>query len=166
MVWYLLRSRGVFRAASARAAASEAGVPFRLAALSSRPPAVLLVLHAPDLSLQLLIAELQLLDHTGELPDLAFKPLEAHHKIRAARLGCVLDRLNGAIAAHAPAPAEDEIKQAARALAFLCACRANRTSNDNRRQSEHGCASKPEAIHGLNKLPEWLDTIRIPASKL
>src|ERR1700733_3906514 len=34
MVWYLLRSTGSFRAASARAAASEIGVPLRLAALS------------------------------------------------------------------------------------------------------------------------------------
>ena len=34
MVWYLLRSTGSFRAASARAAASEIGVPFGLAALS------------------------------------------------------------------------------------------------------------------------------------
>ena len=38
MVWYLLRSTGSFRAASARAAASEIGVPFRLAALSSLSP--------------------------------------------------------------------------------------------------------------------------------
>ena len=34
MVWYLLRSTGSLRAASARAAASEIGVPFGLAALS------------------------------------------------------------------------------------------------------------------------------------
>src|ERR1700675_1264053 len=34
MVLYLLRSTGSFRAASARAAASEIGVPLRLAALS------------------------------------------------------------------------------------------------------------------------------------
>src|SRR3954470_11497791 len=34
MVWYLLRSTGSFRAASARAAASEIGVPLGLAALS------------------------------------------------------------------------------------------------------------------------------------
>src|ERR1700674_4849710 len=34
MVWYLPRSTGIFRAASARAAASEIGVPLRLAALS------------------------------------------------------------------------------------------------------------------------------------
>src|SRR5882724_6200365 len=34
MAWYLLRSTGSFRAASARAAASEIGVPFGLAALS------------------------------------------------------------------------------------------------------------------------------------
>jgi hypothetical protein len=32
MVWYLLRSTGSFRAASSRAAASEIGVPFGLAA--------------------------------------------------------------------------------------------------------------------------------------
>src|ERR1700726_3728608 len=36
MVWYLARSTGSFRAASARAAASEIGVPLRLAALSVR----------------------------------------------------------------------------------------------------------------------------------
>jgi hypothetical protein len=34
MVWYLLRSTGSFRAASARAAASEIGVPLGPAALS------------------------------------------------------------------------------------------------------------------------------------
>jgi hypothetical protein len=42
MVWYLLRSTGVLRAAYARAVASEMGVPLRLAALSSLPPPVLL----------------------------------------------------------------------------------------------------------------------------
>src|ERR1700730_12344963 len=36
MVWYLLRSTGSFRAASSRAAASEIGVPLRLAVLSFR----------------------------------------------------------------------------------------------------------------------------------
>ena len=41
MVWYLLRSTGVFRAASARAAASACGVPLRLAALSCRSPGLL-----------------------------------------------------------------------------------------------------------------------------
>src|ERR1700730_9807707 len=39
-VTYLLRSTGVLRAASARAAASEIGVPLRLPALSSLPPCV------------------------------------------------------------------------------------------------------------------------------
>src|SRR5882724_11516168 len=38
MVWYLARSTGSFRAASARAEASEIGVPLRLAALSLRSP--------------------------------------------------------------------------------------------------------------------------------
>src|ERR1700738_4753085 len=41
-VWYLLRSTGVLRAASARAAASEIGVPLRLAGLFSLSPPVLL----------------------------------------------------------------------------------------------------------------------------
>src|SRR6202022_4955683 len=133
---------------------------------SLRAPAVLILLHASDQTLQLLIAELELLDHTSELPDLAFKPLEAHHNIRAACLGCVLDGLNAAIAAHALAPAADEIKQAARPLAFLRACRAIRASNDNGRQGEHGCASKPEAIHRLNNIPGVAPRHTIPASKL
>jgi hypothetical protein len=107
----------------------------------------LILLHAPDQRLQLLIAELELLYHTGELPDLAFKALEAQYKVRAGCLGCVLDSANTAIADHALASAENEIKQAARALAVLCACRAICTSHDNCRQSEHGCASKPEAVH-------------------
>ena len=38
MVWYLLRSTGSLRAASARASASEIGVPLRPADLSSPPP--------------------------------------------------------------------------------------------------------------------------------
>ena len=38
MVWYFLRSNGVFVTASARAAASETGVPLRLAALSCLSP--------------------------------------------------------------------------------------------------------------------------------
>src|SRR5450432_1392181 len=41
-VRYLLRSTGIFRAASARAAASEIGVPLGLAAFSSLPAPVLL----------------------------------------------------------------------------------------------------------------------------
>src|SRR5215470_10585975 len=42
MVWYLARSTGSFRAASARAVASKIGVPFRLDALSLRSLAALL----------------------------------------------------------------------------------------------------------------------------
>src|SRR6266851_176327 len=41
IVWYLLRSIFVLRAASARAVASEIGVPLLLPALSSLPPPVL-----------------------------------------------------------------------------------------------------------------------------
>src|SRR5476651_2223990 len=38
MVWYLLRSNGTFRNASARAATNEMGVPLRLPALSCLSP--------------------------------------------------------------------------------------------------------------------------------
>src|SRR5579871_7073954 len=49
MVWYFARSSGVLRAASARASASEAGVPLKLDALSSLPPPPLLGALPPPL---------------------------------------------------------------------------------------------------------------------
>ena len=39
------------------------------------------VVHAADVSFELLIAVLQLFDHARELPDLRFQPVKAQHDI-------------------------------------------------------------------------------------
>ena len=46
-----------------------------------------ILLHAPDLGFQLLVAVLQLLDQTGELPDLTFEAIDAHGRIVTRSLG-------------------------------------------------------------------------------
>ena len=45
-----------------------------------------LFLHAADVGLELLVAVLQLLDDPGELPDLGFKAIDAHHQVGTGRL--------------------------------------------------------------------------------
>src|SRR6266540_1375133 len=45
-----------------------------------------LLLHAADLALELLVAKLQLLDSSGQLPDLGFEALEAHNEIGTREL--------------------------------------------------------------------------------
>jgi hypothetical protein len=44
------------------------------------------ILHAPELIGKLLIAELQLLDGAGHLPDLGFEPIDAHAQITGGGL--------------------------------------------------------------------------------
>ena len=43
-------------------------------------------LQAAELAFELLIAELQLLDHPGELPDLGLETVEAQHEIGVGHL--------------------------------------------------------------------------------
>ena len=45
-----------------------------------------LFLHAADLAFELLVAKLQLLDRSGQLPNLAFQPLHAQHGVGAGDL--------------------------------------------------------------------------------
>ena len=66
--------------------------------------AVLVVLlHAPQLTFELLIAVLQLLDCSGELPDLIFKVVETHDEIagRGLRRAILADRRNRPLVAGA-----------------------------------------------------------------
>src|ERR1700704_4631027 len=61
------------------------------------------LLHTADLTLELLIAELQLLDHPGELPDLGFESVEAHDQLGARSL-CRPLLAGGGRRARPPAP--------------------------------------------------------------
>jgi hypothetical protein len=46
------------------------------------------------LRLELLIAELELLDHPGKLPDLGFQPIEPDHEVGCTRLRRALQTLS------------------------------------------------------------------------
>ena len=72
--------------------------------------AVLVVLlHAPQLTFELLIAVLQLLDCSGELPDLIFKVVETHDEIAGRGLRCAIlaDRRNRPLVAGAKQAIEE-----------------------------------------------------------
>jgi hypothetical protein len=67
------------------------------------------------LTLELLIAVLQLLDDAGQLPDLGFEAIDAHHQIggrgrRRTIGGLARRRLRGALAAEPLAAAENPVE--------------------------------------------------------
>ena len=87
MVWYLLRSTGSFRAASARAAASEIGVPLGLAALSC--------LSAPRLWRWRWRAREEIAGGApGRLRRLAGAPRGAARRALVARIGLHIGRID------------------------------------------------------------------------
>jgi hypothetical protein len=101
------------------------------------------------LSLELLVAELELLDCSGELPDLRFEALKAKHEIRPANLRGPLQRLRWSVAftRYAFASAEEQVQQS-RGLAVLGPCRAKiRASSKGHHESERGCPSRDKASH-------------------
>src|SRR5262245_29341669 len=67
------------------------------ARLRPRPRRAVL-LHSPDLGLELLVAKLQLLDRSGQLPNLRFEALEAHDEIGTRDLRGTIGGRGGALA--------------------------------------------------------------------
>ena len=119
-------------------------IPIDLRARPTRRPRrafgpVTLLLHVTDLGLELLVAELKLLDDAGELSNLGLQPLDPQQNVGPAGLRRALrGRLYGAaLAARALAAAENEIEQPARPLAFLrpTGC-ARRGCSDHERKRE------------------------------
>src|SRR5262245_6446617 len=113
------------------------------------------LLQAADLCLELLVAELELLDRAGELPDLALEALEPHHQIGARHL-CSLLRAGGrggatfAPAAEALAAAEDAVEQSERTFGFLRLSRGRyQRHRRHDREAERGCRrhTEREACH-------------------
>src|SRR6266508_2332903 len=139
-----------------------------------RGPRRALLLHTSHVLLELLIAELQLLDRAGELPDLGLEALEAQRQVGAGRRGgTVLSRLAGRLrrafgAAEAFAAAEQAVEQAARRSFRLL-----REGGRHHRRHREGEREYPDctkekrghARYGLAGNPA-IRTIRIPASKL
>src|SRR5262245_12459751 len=131
------------------------------------------LLQAADLGLELLVAELELLDRAGELPDLALEALEPHHQIGARHL-CGLIRGGGggttfAPAAEALAAAEDAVEQSERTLRLLRLSRGRyQRHRRHDREAERGCRRHTErkACHRCRGMLEPCNTIRTPASKL
>ncbi|HEY6255266.1 MAG TPA: hypothetical protein VIY51_05675, partial [Xanthobacteraceae bacterium] len=118
------------------------------------------LLHAPELIGQLLIAELQLLDHAGHLPDLGFEAIDAHAEIAGGGLrDPVAPGRRGALAAEQP------IKQARR---FVSGSLRRRRGSAG--QQGGGCHRYPKQAerHVGHEPMIWLRgcTIRIPASEL
>jgi hypothetical protein len=81
-------------------------------------------LHAPELTFELLVAILQLLEGTRELPDLRFQPIETHGEVgrlrqapavRAATIGVIGRR----VVRRPIASAEQLLKEAETALVLL-----------------------------------------------
>jgi hypothetical protein len=114
------------------------------------------VVHAADVSLELLIAVLEVLDHPGELPDLRFESVDTKQEIGAGKLCSPIlgdSRCRGALgtaAAQSLAAAEDAVEQSDRPLAFLCS--GDVGSRDRRRRQQEGERScdrraKREACH-------------------
>src|SRR5262245_34592645 len=81
------------------------------------------LLQAVDLRFELLVAELQLLDRAGELPDLALEALEPYHEIGGRHLRRLVRGGGGgatfAPAAEALAAAEDAVEQSERTFRLL-----------------------------------------------
>src|SRR5262245_58600826 len=79
-----------------------------------------LLLHAADLAFELLVTKLQLLNRSGQLPNLAFQPLDAQHGVGAGDLPRAV-RARGWRAALAAQPfaSVENSKQAERAFALL-----------------------------------------------
>ena len=129
-------------------------------------------LQAAELAFELLIAELQLLDHPGELPDLGFETVEAQHEIGVghlrrtirARRRCAL----AAAATEALAAAEDAVEQSDRAFGLLGARGKTVGPAASATKASRDAVITRGAQRGIGVLV-WLkplNTIRIPASKL
>ena len=119
---------------------------------SGRTWVVRTLLHPPQLILELLIAELELLDGSGELPHLRFKPLKTHDKIGLANLRRPLQSLlrHRALARYAFAAAEEQVQQSRRFAVLSPRGGETDASSKRRHESERGCPSRDEASHELH----------------
>jgi hypothetical protein len=101
---------------------------------------VAIVLQAPQLLGQLLIAELQVLDHSGELPDLRLKAIDAQQQIIARAL---LDPL--ASGGRLVVAAEQAVEEARLvcALAKTGGCAGQNGGRDRKRPER----AKMQAVH-------------------
>ena len=133
-----------------------------------RSPRHALLLHAADLTLELLVAKLQLLDRPGQLPNLGFEAIDAQHEIGSGALRRALRVRGRRAAAHALTSVKNA-KQAERPFGLLrpsrtqCGAHTGHGRADERRCRRH---TKREACHGNLAVLEPCNTIRIPASKL
>src|SRR5262249_38531717 len=112
-----------------------------------------LLLHAADLALELLVAKLQLLDCSGQLPDLGFEALKTQQEIGTRHLRHAIRSCGrrAAIAAQALASVE-KAEQSKRTLALLGPSFAHeRGYRDQRHQDERGGRrhTEREAGHGF-----------------
>ncbi len=102
-------SRGAAGGGSDGAACAGGGIDAR--GRPAPPPRLGIVRRPAQLLLELLVAELQLLDDAGELPDLVLQTIEPHHQLGRRRLGdfrrpLLLASAAGALAAGTLAAAE------------------------------------------------------------
>jgi hypothetical protein len=119
------------------------------ATCARRAARIALLLHMAELHLELLVAVLQLLNHPGELSDLAFQAVKPQHEVGRACLRGALRhhtlrrlRLHAALTREASAAAEDRIEQPG----LLGALRARRSKmhldSRNRHEGERRCPSQ------------------------
>ena len=125
-------------------------------------------LQAAELAFELLIAELQLLDHARELPDLGFETVEAQHEVGVGHLRRAIGRRRAlAAATEALAAAEDAVEQSgpgswARAEETIGPVAAIATKASRDAVVTRGAKRAMGVLVWLKPL----NTIRIPASKL
>ena len=98
------------------------------------------LLQAAQLALELLIAELQLLDRPRHLPDLGLEAVETQHKVGIRHLRRAVRR-HGALtaASKAFAAAEDAIEQSRRARLLGARGKGGRGRRRHRHKGEQGC---------------------------
>ena len=114
----------------------------RAAALGARflGAVIRFLLQAAQLALELLIAELQLLDRPRHLPDLGLEAVETQHKVGIRHLRRAVRR-HGALtaASKAFAAAEDAIEQSRRARLLGARGKGGRGRRRHRHKGEQGC---------------------------
>jgi len=103
------------------------------------------LLHAPELIRKLLIAELQLLDHPGELPDLGFETIDAQNQVArgALREAIAIDRRC------ALAGPEQTIEEAGRRLVAGLAERRGRAGQHGDHGRKHPERPEMQAGHAV-----------------
>ena len=127
-------------------------------------------LQAAELAFELLIAELQLLDHARELPDLGFETVEAQHEVGVGHLRRAIGRRRAlAAATEALAAAEDAVEQSGGRSAS-CAC-AEKTIGPvaaiaTKASRDAVVTRGAKRAMGVLVWLKPLNTIQIPASKL